>query len=684
MTFKDSFSRKFGKKFIKSIIFVKLWLFTIHMKYLTTLLLLCFLSTLQAQNLEKIKTLKQALQYAKGKEKVKTFNKLCWAYRASNINKALSYGKKSLALAKKIKFVQGEAEILSMMGVVKRNAGDYTEAFDLYSQALEIAEKHSLKIELAYAYNNLGEIYKFLGDYTQAIDYTQKTIHIFSELNDKKGIAYGYIRFGEIYQKQERYKKALEVFQKSLEIRKEIGEKDMIEASINRLGIIYEALKNYKEAKKYFKEGLKLSEETGDIKSTASNLNGLAHIYHREGKSEKASKLAKKALKIAQKNGNKPIIKSTSEILTEIYIKTKNYQEAYFYQNIVLQYKDSLISEDKRKAIQGLELRNALKQKDMEKAQLAREQALNKKIISRQAWAIGLIVVGLGLLISLALVLLRSNRQKQKTNQLLLDKSEEIKQQSEEIRQQSEILEKERQKSDELLLNILPYQVAQELKSLGTSKVKSYKIASILFTDFKGFTDLASKMSEDTLIEELNECFKGFDKIIKEHKIEKIKTIGDAYMCAGGLPEANESNPIDTVLAGLQMQEFMQERKKAKEKQGENYWACRLGINTGEVRAGVIGTSKFAYDVWGDPVNIASRMESGGEINKVNISYNTYQYIKDYFECEFRGEIEVKNGLILKMFFVNRLKPEYSTNESGTKPNERLYATLMNNQIKLA
>ncbi len=205
------------------------------------------------------------------------------------------------------------------------------------------------------------------------------------------------------------------------------------------------------------------------------------------------------------------------------------------------------------------------------------------------------------------------------------------------------------ERSEKLLLNILPPSVAEELKAQGSAKMRSYEQVSILFTDFKGFSEIAAQMPPDQLMEELNDCFSAFDEIIARHNLYKIKTIGDAYMCAGGIPEANTHNALDAVRAGLEMQAFM--KKRFQEKQG-NYWQCRLGINTGEIRAGVIGSSRFAYDIWGNAVNIASRMESSGEVYKVNISENTYQLVKDHFNCSYRGEIEAKNGLKLKMYFV--------------------------------
>ena len=159
-------------------------------------------------------------------------------------------------------------------------------------------------------------------------------------------------------------------------------------------------------------------------------------------------------------------------------------------------------------------------------------------------------------------------------------------------------------------------------------------------------------MSPEELISELNECFKGFDEIIAKYNLEKIKTMGDGYLCAGGLPITNETNPVDAIKAAKEMQVFMQQRISEKEKNKIPYWNMRVGIHTGGVIAGVVGTQKFAYDIWGDTVNTASRMESGCEIGKINISETTYQLVKDQFDCSYRGEIEIKHGNKLGMYFV--------------------------------
>jgi class 3 adenylate cyclase len=221
-----------------------------------------------------------------------------------------------------------------------------------------------------------------------------------------------------------------------------------------------------------------------------------------------------------------------------------------------------------------------------------------------------------------------------------------------ELSEKNKIINKEKERSDELLLNILPAETAEELKNSGKSQARHFDLVTVMFTDFKGFTYMAEKLSPQELVDEIDYCFKHFDQIISKYNIEKIKTIGDAYMCAGGLPVANITNPLDVVKAGLEIQQFMQKLKEQKKAENKPYFELRIGINSGPVVAGIVGIKKFQYDIWGDTVNIASRMESSGEIGKVNISQMTYEKIKHRFSCEHRGKIEAKNKGAVDMYFV--------------------------------
>jgi adenylate cyclase len=232
----------------------------------------------------------------------------------------------------------------------------------------------------------------------------------------------------------------------------------------------------------------------------------------------------------------------------------------------------------------------------------------------------------------------------------------------------------EREKANGLLLNILPRSVAQELKDRGATAPHSFRSASVLFTDFQGFTQLAETMTAEALIADLDECFRQMDAIVERHGLEKIKTIGDAYMCAGGVPEANRTHAIDCALAGLQMLACIADVRGKKQEMGQPYWEMRLGIHSGSLVAGVVGAKKFAYDLWGDTVNTASRMESGGHPGRLNVSASTYAEVRFLFDCEHRGKVSAKGKGEVDMYFVNRIKSRFSRDGSGLLPNENFWS----------
>ena len=234
--------------------------------------------------------------------------------------------------------------------------------------------------------------------------------------------------------------------------------------------------------------------------------------------------------------------------------------------------------------------------------------------------------------------------------------------------------ERERQKSEKLLLNILPEEVAKELKEKGYTEPVLYDSVSVLFTDFKGFTQIAENMTPTELITELDGCFRQFDLLTERYNMEKLKTIGDSYMCVGGIPKCNKTNSVDAVLVALEIQAFMNEMNRIKKMQGHPYWELRVGIHTGPLVAGVIGQKKFAYDVWGDTVNTASRMESSGTPNRINISGSTFELIKEFFDCEYRGKVNAKNKGEVDMYYVLGIKDMLRVeNEEIYSPNEEFW-----------
>lgn len=213
-------------------------------------------------------------------------------------------------------------------------------------------------------------------------------------------------------------------------------------------------------------------------------------------------------------------------------------------------------------------------------------------------------------------------------------------------------LQKEKQKTEDLLLNILPHEVAEELKENGSSEAKYYDEVSVLFTDFVNFTQNSEKMGAEKMLAELNECFTAFDMIMERHGLEKIKTIGDAYLAVCGLPIKNEHHAYQTVLVALDIIDFIEERKKTN----PDVLDIRIGINSGSLIAGIVGVKKFAYDIWGDTVNTAARMEQNSEKGKINISESTYQLVKEKIHCEYRGKIHTKGKGEMDMYFALQTK----------------------------
>ena len=312
-------------------------------------------------------------------------------------------------------------------------------------------------------------------------------------------------------------------------------------------------------------------------------------------------------------------------------------------------------------------------------------------IIATPFWLTWWFWVVVALLLALAIWLyfkkrIEDGRRAQvKLEMKITERTKEISQQKKKIERQKEKLEEERNtvvkqqkelqrekdKTENLLKNVIPESMAEELKKKGKASARGYKMASVLFTDFVGFTKIADRVSASELVKKLDVYFTKFDSIIAKNNLEKIKTIGDAYMCAGGVPVRNKTNPIDSCTAALQIQSYMQKRKNDAIANGGEYWTLRLGINTGEVTAGVIGSARLAYDVWGKTVNQAQRMEMMGDPETVTITGATYELIEPYFECRYMKKVLTKSGEEIDMYVVDRIKPELSLKREGIEPNKR-------------
>ena len=317
--------------------------------------------------------------------------------------------------------------------------------------------------------------------------------------------------------------------------------------------------------------------------------------------------------------------------LAKSYASLGQFNKAYTYDTLFSSIKDVLFNESNARKEQQLVFNSDMEKKQSEIGLLTKDKELQEATIQRQKIVnYAAAITGFLLLLVIGGVY---NRYKfvNKTNR---------------------IIKSERDRSKELLLNILPEETAHELETSGFAKTQFYENVTVLFTDFKGFSTIAGNLTPQALVAELNDYFCKFDEIVEKYDLEKIKTIGDAYMCAGGIPVVNETHAINAVMAALEMQEYMKKQMLDRQSRGEQGWELRVGIHTGPIVAGVVGKKKYAYDIWGDTVNVASRMESNGEAGKVNISSSTYAVIKDRYNCLHRGKISAKNIGDVDMYFV--------------------------------
>ncbi len=260
---------------------------------------------------------------------------------------------------------------------------------------------------------------------------------------------------------------------------------------------------------------------------------------------------------------------------------------------------------------------------------------------------------------------------RRRTHRLYMERQKRLEQL---IAERTEELQLEKEKSDNLLANMLPRGTAEEIMSKGKADKRKYNFVTVLFSDIQGFTRIAEEMNPEMLIDELDRFFFHFDSVAEKYRIEKIKTIGDAYMCAGGIPERNRTNPVEVVLAALEMQKYMMRMKNDPSRPAARFWDIRIGIHTGTVVAGVVGHKKMTYDIWGDTVNTASRMESSGEAGKINISGTTYEFVKEYFTCDYRGRMPVKYKGDLDMYFVTGIRPDLR--EPDGSPNQKFFTKI--------
>jgi len=582
---------------------------------------------------------------------------------------AISLAFQAKSISEKIDFPKGTANALKSIGLGYRRQGKNLDALENYNQSLKIFEQLKDNTSIANLYNNIGVVYYKQGDDARALENYLQSLK-FSELaGDKFRILIALNNIGGIYyDKKATYDKALQYYLKALSLGEELGKKEEIGGIAVNIGSIYFAMMDDTKALLYFDKSLKAY---GNSKGSLEVYNALGKLYRREGKYDLALKNHNQALAIARNANDKTAItksfrglgdvhkekgdykraiayykeaeipgveiqalhelKDLYKDMAKAYEKSNDPENAFKYSTLYANVKDTLYNIDTDKKLGSLQFDFDLQKKQSEINLLTKDKDLQIVQTKRQRFAKNAFMIGLLLAFIIALLLYRSYRIKAKTHKIV-------------DRQKNEI--------EHLLLNILPVEVAKELTTTGRATPRQYESVSVMFTDFKGFTTIADKMPPDVLVKELDDCFIAFDGIIEKYDLEKIKTIGDSYMCAGGIPARDETHLLKIVKAGLEIQDYIRKLNETRLEKGLLPWQVRIGVHVGPVVAGVVGKKKYAYDIWGSTVNIASRMESNGEPGKVNISSAAYELIKDYYKCSYRGKISAKNIGEIDMYFI--------------------------------
>jgi len=465
--------------------------------------------------------------------------------------------------------------MLNNLGAISSEQGNNAKAIEYYTKSLRIREELDDKKGVAMSLNNIGLIYKSQNINEKAIDFYTQSLKIKEELEDKEGIALTLNNLGLIYKNQEDYIKAMELYTESLKISEEVENKMGIAISLNYIGGIHEVEGDYVKAMQNYKESLKINELIGNKKGIANNLNNIGKVYEDKGEYTKAIYHNNKALKVAIEIGELASIKNVSESLYESHKKLGRKGLALSMFETYISARDSLESEANQKAVIRQEYKYAYeKQALADSIQHVQEQKVVQAELIGQKQRSSYLFGGLALSILFGGFIFNRFRVTHKQKVIIED--------------QKKLVEKERDKSDQLLLNILPKDTAAELKEKGSVAAQSYSMTSVLFTDFKDFSSISEQMSPEELIKELNHCFSEFDNIMLRNGIEKIKTIGDAYMAASGVPVPNPNHAKNTLQAALEIKSFMSDYAKRRKLENKSFFEIRIGIHSGPLVAGVV------------------------------------------------------------------------------------------------
>ena len=508
-------------------------------------------------------------------------------------------------------------------GVAWRMKGEYSKSLEFLFKAAELAEDLDDIQELAGSYVEIANTYSESKNHPLAFEYYSRALKILKREGLTLTIGLTLYNIGDALYINNELDSALVYTKKARKIFRDYNKKQYEAYSLGNLGRIYAKMGDNIRAELFLNQAIVMLEKESDYNAITDFLGAMSDISREKGDTEEAIKYAERSLDAAEKFGLRADLENVHLKLANIYEQSGVPDMAYLHFKKYVLYKDSVRNIASIENMANLRSDFEIARKQTEVDLLNQQRRNQKTILVASAVASVLILL-------LAFGLYRRNKFIGRTNR---------------------IIEKEKNRSEILLLNILPQETAKELKERGKVQPKKFEEVSILFTDFKNFTHYAENLSPEELVQSVDFYFSEFDNIVEKYGLEKIKTVGDAYMCAAGVPFPSEDHAVKIVSAACEMIKFVEDAMKLNSEK-ETRFEMRIGINSGPVIAGVVGTKKFAYDVWGDTVNIASRMESTSEVGRINISGNTYELVKHKFECEYRGEISAKSKGKMKMYFV--------------------------------
>lgn len=521
-----------------------------------------------------------------------------------------------------------KASVLTTRGNLYMNHGDMASAAETFTEVLKLAESLGDSSTMGDMLSNLGACNGVTGDMETARQYFRRAAQVFTSSGHLDNLPRPLLNISTTYLGID-VDSARFYADSAIAVTRIIGDIRLQAMIYGSYGEIERYLGNLDLALEYEHRGVELARQIGQ----ATYLSGLITSYGLTlfymGRYEDARAQGEEALAISLANKDLEGQSRATELLVSCYKALGNFERAFTMLESLRSIRDSIESdENQRELIRQQYTYEFEKQTLADSLTYAADITLQKEEVRRQkvvrnGFMGGFVLVGLFALV----FFFQRNR-----------------------------IGKEKKRSEDLLHNILPEEVASELKEKGHSEAQLFEMVTVLFTDFKGFTAMSEQLSPKALVRDLHDCFSAFDRIIEKYGIEKIKTIGDAYMAAGGLPTPSPNHVKNVVLAALEMAEFIQHGKQHKLEKDLPYFEIRIGIHTGPVVAGIVGVKKFQYDIWGDTVNTASRMESSGDVGKVNISEATYELIRENPEFEFisRGKIEAKGKGQMEMFYVTR------------------------------